>query len=150
MAFSSNSGGGPMADINVTPLVDVMLVLLIIFMVTAPALSYPINVDLPQKTTNPPPPPLVPPPEPLKVSIDSAGTVSLNGSPTPLNALSAIFDVEGARGETPTGDIDPTKQPSVEISTDPNAEYEVLAKVLARAKNADLVKINFVQPEGAQ
>ena len=42
MAFSSGSGGGPMADINVTPLVDVMLVLLIIFMVTAPILSYPI------------------------------------------------------------------------------------------------------------
>jgi biopolymer transport protein ExbD len=44
-----------MADINVTPLVDVMLVLLIIFMVTAPTLSYPIEIDLPQKSTNPPP-----------------------------------------------------------------------------------------------
>lgn len=50
MAFTSNSGSGPMADINVTPLVDVMLVLLIIFMVTAPALSYQIQVDLPQAT----------------------------------------------------------------------------------------------------
>ena len=45
-----------MADINVTPLVDVMLVLLIIFMVTAPTLSYPIDIDLPQKSLNPPPP----------------------------------------------------------------------------------------------
>ena len=150
MAFSSNSGGGPMADINVTPLDDVMLVLLIIFMVTAPALSVPINVDLPQKTTNPPPPPLVPPPEPLKISIDSAGTVSLNGSPTPMSALQSIFDVEGARGETVAGDIDATKQPSVEIFTDPEAEYQVLAKVLARAKMAGLVKINFVQPEASQ
>src|SRR6476659_3225766 len=111
MAFSSGGGGGPMADINVTPLVDVMLVLLIIFMVTAPALSYPIEVDLPQKTTTPPPPPPVPPPDPLKIHIDAAGTVSLNGSPTPLSALQSVFDVEGARGDNGTGDIDATKQP---------------------------------------
>src|SRR5918994_1685672 len=51
MAFSSNSsGGGPMADINVTPLVDVMLVLLIIFMITAPLMSHKVKVDLPQAT----------------------------------------------------------------------------------------------------
>ena len=62
MAFTSNSGGGPMADINVTPLVDVMLVLLIIFMVTVPPLSYPIQVDLPQPSTMPPPPGSPPPP----------------------------------------------------------------------------------------
>jgi biopolymer transport protein ExbD len=151
MAFSSNAGGGPMADINVTPLVDVMLVLLIIFMVTAPALSYPINVDLPQKTTNPPPPPPVPPPDALKVRIDASGTVMLNGSPVDMRTLAAQFDVEGARGDTAgTGEIDATKQPAVDIDTDPNAEYEVLAKVLARARNAQLAKINFVQPEAAQ
>ncbi|WP_163628148.1 biopolymer transporter ExbD, partial [Stenotrophomonas sp.] len=49
MAFSSGGGKGPMADINVTPLVDVMLVLLIIFIVTAPIMTYPIAVDLPQR-----------------------------------------------------------------------------------------------------
>jgi biopolymer transport protein ExbD len=52
MAFSSNTSGGAMSDMNVTPLVDVMLVLLIIFMVTAPPLSYQIQVDLPQKSTD--------------------------------------------------------------------------------------------------
>ena len=62
MAFTSNSGG-PMADINVTPLVDVMLVLLIIFMVTAPILSYPIDVNLPQRTLNPPQNPKTPQPQ---------------------------------------------------------------------------------------
>ena len=51
MAFSSGSGKGPMADINVTPLVDVMLVLLIIFMITAPLMSHRITVELP--TANP-------------------------------------------------------------------------------------------------
>lgn len=55
MAFSSGANKGPMADINVTPLVDVMLVLLIIFIVTAPIMTYPIEVALPQRVINPPP-----------------------------------------------------------------------------------------------
>ena len=55
MAFSTGGNRGPMADINVTPLVDVMLVLLIIFIVTAPIMTYPIAVDLPQRVLNPPP-----------------------------------------------------------------------------------------------
>jgi len=146
MAFTSNSGGGPMADINVTPLVDVMLVLLIIFMVTVPPLSYPIQVDLPQPSTVPPPPGS--PPPPVRVRIDASGSVSWNGSPVDLNILASQFDVEGARGETPTGTIDATKQPAIEIETDPEADYEVLAKVLSRAKNANLVKINFVDVGG--
>ena len=147
MAFASNSSGGPMADINVTPLVDVMLVLLIIFMVTVPALSYPIQVDLPQPSTMPPPPGN--PPEAIRIHIDAGGSVNWNGSPTPLSSLQAQFDVEGARGDNGTGAIDPTKQPTIEIETDRDAEYEVLAKVLSRAKNANLAKINFVEPAGA-
>ena len=62
MAFSSGNSGGPMADINVTPLVDVMLVLLIIFIVTAPIMTYPIDVALPQRVINPPPVTKEPPP----------------------------------------------------------------------------------------
>ncbi|OGT58679.1 MAG: hypothetical protein A3E01_02130 [Gammaproteobacteria bacterium RIFCSPHIGHO2_12_FULL_63_22] len=142
MAFASNSGGGPMADINVTPLVDVMLVLLIIFMVTVPPLSYPIQVDLPQPSTMPPPPGM--PPPPIRIRIDAAGGVSWNGSPVDMRILQSQFDVEGARGDTPAGTIDATKQPAIEIETDRDAEYEMLAKVLSRAKNANLVKINFV------
>jgi biopolymer transport protein ExbD len=148
MAFASSSGGGPMADINVTPLVDVMLVLLIIFMVTVPPLSYPIQVDLPQPSNSPPPPGN--PPDPIRIRIDAGGTVSWNGSPTPLSTLQSQFDVEGARGETPTGVIDATKQPAIEIETDPDAIYEDLAKVLSRAKNANLVKINFVNTGPSQ
>ena len=142
MAFASNSGGGPMADINVTPLVDVMLVLLIIFMVTVPPLSYPIQVDLPQPSTMPPPPGM--PPPPIRIRVDAAGGVSWNGSPVDMRILQSQFDVEGARGDTPAGTIDATKQPAIEIETDRDAEYEMLAKVLSRAKNANLVKINFV------
>lgn len=137
MAFASNSSGGPMADINVTPLVDVMLVLLIIFMVTAPPLSHPIPLDLPQPSTNPPPTP-VDPPDPIRIHIDAGGTVSWNGSPTPMSSLQSQFDVEGERALA--------QQPTLEIETDKEAEYQVLAKVLARAKNANLVKISFVEP----
>ncbi|MBP6596124.1 MAG: biopolymer transporter ExbD [Arenimonas sp.] len=135
MAFASNSGSGPMADINVTPLVDVMLVLLIIFMVTAPALSYQIQVDLPQRTTNPPPQPKDPP-EPIRLRIEAGGTVTWNNSPIPISVLQASLEVEAERAI----------QPTLEIETDPDAQYEMLAKVLSRAKNSGMVKIAFVDP----
>ena len=136
MAFASNSGGGPMADINVTPLVDVMLVLLIIFMVTMPIQSVPVDVDLPQKTLNPPPQPKEPP-DPISLRIDAAGQVFWNNTPTPVNALQTMMKTEVER--------DPTNQPTLEIETSDDADYGVLAKVLAAAKNAEMVKIGFVQ-----
>ena len=136
MAFSSNSGGGPMADINVTPLVDVMLVLLIIFMVTAPILSYPIDVDLPQKVLNPPPQTKEPPP-PVRLRIDAAGTVYWNNSPVAVSELQQRMEEEVQR--------DPTNQPQLKIDANPDSEYEVMARVLAAAKNAQMKKIGFVQ-----
>ena len=136
MAFSSNSGGGPMVDMNVTPLVDVMLVLLIIFMVTAPIASYPIDIDLPQKTLDPPKNPKEPP-EPVKLRIDQSGQVYWNDSPTPISALRMMMQAEVER--------DPTNQPTLEIDVNQDARYEVLAKVLAAAKNADMKKIGFVK-----
>ena len=136
MAFASNSGSGPMADINVTPLVDVMLVLLIIFMVTAPILSYPIDIDLPQRTNNPPENP-VEPPDPVKLRIDQSGTVYWNDSPTPVSALRSMMSSEIER--------DPANQPTLEIDMNEDAQYEVLAKVLASAKDAQMKKIGFVK-----
>ena len=136
MAFSMKAGSsGPMADINVTPLVDVMLVLLIIFMVTAPALSYQIQVDLPQRSTNPPPQPRDPP-EPIRLRIEAGGTVTWNNSPMPISVLQSSLEVEAER----------SVQPTLEIETDPDAQYEMLAKVLSRAKNAGMEKIAFVEP----
>jgi biopolymer transport protein ExbD len=106
MAFASNSGGGPMADINVTPLVDVMLVLLIIFMVTMPIQSVPVDVDLPQKTLNPPPQ-QKDPPDPISLRIDAAGQVFWNDTPTPVNALQTMMKTEVDRDRiTGTGDRD--------------------------------------------
>ena len=136
MAFSSGSStGAPMADINVTPLVDVMLVLLIIFMVTAPMMSYPIDVSLPQRTTSPPPP--REPPPPIELRIDASGQVFWNNTPQPLTALRNMMEVEVNR--------DPTNQPMLQIDTNSEADYGVLAKVLALAKNAQMEKIGFVQ-----
>ena len=136
MAFSTGGGGGPMADINVTPLVDVMLVLLIIFMVTAPIMSYPIDIDLPQRSLNPPPT-TQDPPDPLRLRIDSAGQVFWNDSPTPLSALRNMMEAEVER--------DPNNQPTLEIDTADDADYGILAKVLASARNAQMQKIGFVK-----
>ncbi|MHC9083854.1 ExbD/TolR family protein [Luteimonas sp. RIT-PG2_3] len=137
MAFSSGGDdGAPMADINIIPLCDVMLVLLIIFMVTAPQLSYPIDIDLPQRSLNPPPT-TVDPPEPIRLRIDGAGQVFWNDSPTPASALRNMMESEVQR--------DPTNQPTLEIDTSEDADYGVLAKVLAEAKNAQMQKIGFVR-----
>ncbi|KGM53425.1 biopolymer transporter ExbD [Lysobacter daejeonensis GH1-9] len=136
MAFASNSGGGAMSDMNVTPLVDVMLVLLIIFMVTAPIASYPIEVNLPQKSLNPPPQ-LKEPPPPIRLRIDASGQVFWNDQTQPVSALPNLMRQEVER--------DPTNQPLLEIETSSDADYGVLAKVLAHAKNADMQKIGFVQ-----
>ena len=138
MAFSTDSSGGPMADINVTPLVDVMLVLLIIFMVTAPILSYPIDVNLPQRSLNPPKQDKTPPP-PIRLRIDASSTIFWNDSPIPIDQLQQRMVTEVER--------DPTNQPLLEIDVNPDADYGILAKVLARAKNADMQKIGFVQPQ---
>jgi len=136
MAFSTGGSGGPMADINVTPLVDVMLVLLIIFMVTAPILSYPIDIDLPQKSTIPPPE-VKNPPDPIKLRIDAAGQIFWNNSPVPMSALRNMMDAEVER--------DPNNQPVLQINANDDSDYGILAKVLATARNAQMQKIGFVK-----
>ncbi len=136
MSMSTTSGGAPMCDINVTPLVDVMLVLLIIFMVTAPILSYPIDIDLPQRSLTPPPEQKNPP-EPIDLRIDASGQVYWNDSPVPLSALRNMMEAEVER--------DPNNQPTLQIDTNDDADYGILARVLASARNAQLQKIGFVK-----
>ena len=138
MAFSSGSGKGPMADINVTPLVDVMLVLLIIFIVTAPIMTYPIDVALPQRVINPPPVTKEPPP-PIDLRIDASNQIFWNNSPVSVTALPQMMETEVQR--------DPTNQPELRIDASSDSEYETMAKVLAAAKNAQMMKINFVQQQ---
>ena len=135
MAFAKASAGA-MADINVTPLIDVMLVLLIIFMVTMPIQSVPVDVDLPQKSITPPDNQKEPP-DPIELRVDASGQVFWNNSPTAVSELQKMMKEEVAR--------DPSNQPELQIDTNDSAEYGVLAKVLAAAKNAEMIKIGFVQ-----
>jgi len=136
MAFSSGDSGGPMVDMNIIPLCDVLLVLLIIFMVTMPQPSYPIDIDLPQRVLNQEPP-KVDPPDPIRLRIDGTGQIFWDDSPTPLSALRSMMDAEVER--------DPGNQPTLEIDTSEDADYGILAKVLATAKNAQMQKIGFVR-----
>ncbi|MGB3871688.1 MAG: biopolymer transporter ExbD [Stenotrophomonas sp.] len=136
MAFSSGGNRGPMADINVTPLVDVMLVLLIIFIVTAPIMTYPIAVDLPQRVLNPPPVTRDPPP-PVDLRVDASNQVYWNNSPVNVADLQQKMEEEVQK--------DPTNQPELRIDANPDSEYEVMARILAQAKNAQMKKIGFVQ-----
>ena len=135
MAFSKGGGSGPMADINVTPLVDVMLVLLIIFMITVPMLSHKIPIDLPQPTPPPPVPP-PPPPEPIKLSVQAGGQLFWNDEPVTEEALQAQLRVIGGKPKD--------QQPELDIRPDRNAKYQLVATVMADAKNAGMVKIGFV------
>ncbi|MBB5359645.1 biopolymer transport protein ExbD [Rhodanobacter sp. ANJX3] len=135
MAFSSNSGGGPMADINVTPLVDVMLVLLIIFMITAPVLSLKIKVDLPQPNQNIPPP--TNPKDPIKLKIDQSGAFYWNDSPVDELGLKAQLAVIAQQP-------DPAE---IQITADDAAAYQYVATVLADAKSYNLTKIGFADSQ---
>lgn len=136
MAFSSGSGKGPMADINVTPLVDVMLVLLIIFMITAPILTHKVKIDLPQ----PNPDVVTPdnPPDPIRLKIDQAGALYWNDTPVDESGLKAQLAVIG-------GQSDVTKQPEVQINADDGVAYEHVARVLSDAKSYGLTKIGFTE-----
>ena len=127
-----------MAGINVTPMVDVMLVLLIIFMITAPILAHQVDIDLPQRVINPPPQ-LRDPPPPIELKIDASGQVTWNNNPVQLATLQNMMENEVQR--------DPTNQPLLQIDANPDAQYDVMAKVLAAAKNAQMLKIGFVQQE---
>ena len=136
MAFSAPASRRELAEINITPLVDVMLVLLIIFIVTAPIMTYPIEVALPQRVINPPPQVREPPP-PIDLRINADGTVYWNNSPVNVADLQRKMEDEVQR--------DPTNQPELRIEANSEAHYEVMAKVLAAAKNAQMMKIGFVQ-----
>jgi biopolymer transport protein ExbD len=137
MAFSSNSGGGPMAEINVTPLVDVMLVLLIIFMITAPLMTHKIRIDLPQATNNKTE---ENPLEPIDLAVKADGSFYWNDSPISDLELKAQLAVTAQK----------TVQPELQIRGEKETRYEIIAKVLADAKNAGMVKIGFITNPGAK
>ena len=137
MAFSSNNSGGPMADINVTPLVDVMLVLLIIFMITAPMLTHKISIDLPQPTKDVKPPDN--PPDPIRLQIKESGALYMNDVPVSESDLKLQLQVYAAKP------VD--KQPELQIQASDNVDYQAVATVLADAKSVGMKKIGFLNTD---
>src|SRR5687768_14760896 len=132
MAFSSNSsGGGPMADINVTPLVDVMLVLLIIFMITAPLMSHKVKVDLPQATLAEKPDIERPP---ITLAVQANGRVFWNDEAVTNDLLESRLAI--AAQEVPQRQLD--------IRADNVTKYAVIAEVVKKARMAGIRKVGFV------
>ncbi len=135
MAVSMASAEGePMMDINTTPLIDVMLVLLIMFIITIPIQTHAVKLDLPQNTNSPPPPI-----EPVKnkVVITAAGQVLWNGTPVDLLTLRQYLDQ--------TQQMNPI--PELHLQPEPNARYELVDEVLAVTKRAHVEKMGFVGNE---
>ncbi|MBS1143138.1 MAG: biopolymer transporter ExbD [Proteobacteria bacterium] len=137
MSFGSFNEGhnAPMADINTTPLVDVMLVLLVIFIITAPLFHQAIPIDLPKVSSTK----LDDKPEVIQLAIDAKGLIFWNGEAIHRETLGARF-----------ADASP-RQPELHLRADRDVRYESVADVMAAAQRNGLTKIAFVtQPQDGQ
>ena len=127
-SFSEEGAGQPMAEINTTPLVDVMLVLLVIFIITAPLFHQAVPIDLPKVSATR----IDDPPEVVQLAVDAAGRIFWNGEAVPREALDARLAAVGAR------------QPELHLRADRAVRYEKVADVMAAVQRAGLSKIAFV------
>jgi biopolymer transport protein ExbD len=136
MAMSTGGGGddGPMMEINTTPLIDVMLVLLIMIIMTIPIQSHAVKVDLPQNSPQTAKPVE---PEKNKVYIDAEGKVFWNSIPIDDLTLRQYLDASLQR----------SPEPELHFQPDPNARYEVVDRVLAIIKRANVTNLGFVGNE---
>jgi biopolymer transport protein ExbD len=132
---SDNAEGEPMMEINTTPLIDVMLVLLIMFIITIPVQSHAVKLDLPVNQPNSTPPPV----DPIKnlLSVTADGTVTWNGSPVNLAQLRQYLDVSQQMNPVP----------ELHMQPEPEAPYGVVDEVLAITKRARVEKMGFVGNE---
>jgi biopolymer transport protein ExbD len=138
MAFSSNSAAGaPMCDINTTPLVDVMLVLLIIFMITAPQMINKTDAKVPLRSTTPNQNPV--PPTIFTIDVQATQsklpTYAFQGQPISATELTAKLRLEAAKGKEAMAEIN--------IRTAPDASYDHMAKAIALIKGTGIEKIRF-------
>ena len=135
--MSMSIGGGedePMMDINMTPLIDVMLVLLIMFIITIPVMTHAVKLDMPRAANAP----SLVQPVVIQLEIDFDGTVLWNGTPVPdFDTLDAYFRREA--------DNDP--QPELHIRPDKRAKYDVVAAVLAAAQRLGVTKLGIIGSE---
>jgi biopolymer transport protein ExbD len=125
----------PMMDINTTPLIDVMLVLLIMFIITIPVQTHAVKLDLPQNQPNQTPPPIDPVKN--KIVIMPNGAVLWNGTPVDLVRLRQYLDI--------TTTMSPT--PELHLQPHPEARYELVDEVLAVTKRANVTAMGFVGNE---
>jgi biopolymer transport protein ExbD len=130
MSTGGNSGG-PMSEINVTPLVDVMLVLLIIFMITAPLMTHRIKIDLPKANPNVKEDVQV---EPMDVAVKEDGSLYSGDAPVTEAELKSQFAV--AANKSP--------QPEIQLRADRTTQYKTVRKVLGFAKDAGMVHVAFL------
>jgi biopolymer transport protein ExbD len=133
--FNQQGNGAPMAEINMIPLIDVMLVLLVIFMITAPLLSHAVKVNLPTASSAP-----VKPAEKVDLSIDDKGQIFWNATPLSKAEIIAKLNEQGMKA--PDSEL--------HLHVDKNARYELLAEVMAEAATAGLTKIGFVTQPGKE
>ncbi|MCU7370468.1 biopolymer transporter ExbD [Paucibacter sp. O1-1] len=133
-SFDNKRGGGPMAEINMVPLIDVMLVLLVIFIVTAPLLTHAVKLDLPKVSSAA----NELQPDKIEFAIDAAGQRFWNGEPVSREDAAQRFAAEGTK----------PVQPEVHLRADQNVAYRLVAETLADASKAGLSKVGFVsEPE---
>ena len=133
-SFNSQASQVPMAEINTTPLVYVMLVLLIIFIITAPLMTHSVAVDLPRASSSPVPEK----PVALQVSIAADGSVSLNGESVGNSVLESRFREAVARD----GRVE------LHLLADRSVRYEAVAETMSLARRAGVSRIGFVtQPQ---
>ncbi|GAB3737081.1 biopolymer transporter ExbD [Luteimonas pelagia] len=134
MAFSTNSeSGGPMATINVVPLVDVMLVLLIIFMVTTPLMSHQVQVELPEATIEEPDDE-APPVPPITLAVTDDGSLYWNDEPITRELLESRLSVEAQK----------TPQPTIQVRGDRTTKYRVVDEIVNIAQRQGMRKIGFI------
>ena len=128
--FDNTGHSAPMSEINTTPLVDVMLVLLIIFMITAPLLTHSVKIDLPTASSAP----TVETPDAITLSLDAAGALFWNNEALPQDALAQRLADIAAQ----------SPQPELHLRADKDTRYEAIAELMAAARNAGVEKLGFV------
>jgi biopolymer transport protein ExbD len=132
---SDNAAGEPMMEMNVVPLIDILLVLLVMMIITIPIQSHAVKLDLPVQQTNQPPPPVDPVKN--KVVVNAQGQILWNGSPVNQQQLRQYLDV--------TQQMNPV--PELHLQPDATARYELVDEVLAITKQAKVSKMGFVGNE---
>ena len=129
-SFDDQTSARPMAEINMIPFIDVMLVLLIIFIVTAPLLTHAVKIELPQASARL----NVEKPEMVMLAIDAAGTLYWNG--TQISESEMLERLQAAAARKPA--------PELQLRAEKTTLYDRIAKVMAAAQTAGISKIGFV------